>query len=278
MIPYSGTTAAYRIPGPSTFQAESRLSKTPQPDESRRPPNASAGEVYPQALQRVRTKVPKTPRGARTRVTILSSAREIFDRRGYGAARITDIAERAGIALGTFYTYFDDKDDVLAALLETVFDDLYAAARAPYLDTDQPETVLRQSIHDYMAVYHENRDLLGTLIEATSVDKQFADLWFEIRGHFLKRVMLNVERAQATGLAAPMNVLLEASALGGMLENFCWVWFAMGGERQDGKPMLSHVDFDEMVEVITKLWIGALFTARSASVAKITAASAADAA
>jgi AcrR family transcriptional regulator len=235
-------------------------------------------EMYPQALRRVRTKLPKTSRGTRTRAKILVAAREIFDRRGYSAARITDVVERAGIALGTFYLYFDDKDDVLAALLESVFEDLYVASRAPYLDADDPEDVLRHSIHDYMSVYRANSDLLGTLIEAASVDEQFADLWFQIRGHFLKRVMLNIERAQTAGLAEPMNVVLEASALGGMLEHFCWIWFAMGGERKDGKPLLEQVDFEQMVEVVTKLWIGALFSQPSAAPARIAPRVAADAA
>jgi AcrR family transcriptional regulator len=216
--------------------------------------------AVPEILQRARTKVPKTARGLKTRQKVLDAARMSFDRDGYGAARVSDMAASAGIALGTFYTYFDDKHDVLAALLENVFDDLYVAARADYLGDPQPEAVLRHSIHDYMSVYHENRDLMRTLMEAATGDQKFAELWFEIRGRFLARVIRNIEKAQGAGLAERMNPVLVASALGGMLENFCWIWFAMDGERLRGAPMLPRVDFDEMVDVVTSLWVSALFT------------------
>lgn len=214
---------------------------------------------YPAVLQRSRAKAPKTARGERTRAKVVDSAREIFDSDGYAGARIVDIVEHADVALGTFYSYFDDKTDVLATLLEQVFEELYDAARAPYLDSEEPEAVLRASIDAYVRVYHQNHDLMRTLMEAITVDQQFADLWFEIRGHFLRRVVHNIERAQAAGLARPLNPVLEASALGGMLENFCWIWFAMGGERHGGEPLVADLDLDEAVEVLANLWVSALF-------------------
>lgn len=216
-------------------------------------------EVYPEILKRARTKMPKTARGERTRERILASAREIFDKDGYAGARISDIVESSEVALGTFYTYFDDKDDVLAALLEGVFEDLYIAARAPYVDSEHPEVVLRDSIRNYMAVYNENRDLMRTLLEATTIDQEFAALWFEIREHFLSRVVGNIERLQVAGRVPTLDPVLEASALGGMIEHFCWIWFAMGGEREAGEPMLKDVEFEEMVNVVATLWVAALF-------------------
>lgn len=217
-----------------------------------------SSDVFPEVLRSVREKMPKTARGERTREKILKSAREIFRRDGYAAARITDMTATADVALGTFYSYFDDKKDVLAALLESVFEDLYTAARAPYLDSDDRYTVVRSAIHDYMSVYHENRDLMGTLMEATTVDQGFADLWFEIRSHFITRIVRNIERAQNEGLTEPMHTVLEASALGGMIENFCWIWFSMGGERRHGTPLATGVDFEEMVDILARLWYGAL--------------------
>lgn len=238
--------------------------------ESDSPGEGSAGNAggnYSQILRRIRTKVPKTARGRRTRDKVLASAREIFAADGYAGTRVTDITEHAGIALGSFYSYFDDKGDVLAALLEPVFEELYEATRAPYLDTDDPEAVLRTSVHAYMSVYHANADLMRTLMEATTVDEPFANLWFEIRAHFLQRIVRNIELAQRSGLATPMNPVIEGSALGGMLENACWIWFAMGGERSGGKPMLEEVDFDEVVAVVTKLWVSALFNVPPGSAA-----------
>ncbi|HEY5243258.1 MAG TPA: TetR/AcrR family transcriptional regulator [Polyangiaceae bacterium] len=52
------------------------------------------------------------------RNAILDAAEAVFAERGFHGARIQDIAERARIAVGTVYNHFEDKDDVLGALLE----------------------------------------------------------------------------------------------------------------------------------------------------------------
>ncbi len=51
------------------------------------------------------------------RNAILSAAEEVFAERGFFAARIQDIAERGGFAVGTVYKHFEQKEDVLRALL-----------------------------------------------------------------------------------------------------------------------------------------------------------------
>src|SRR4051794_2983245 len=55
---------------------------------------------------------PLTPRGRRTRSALVSAARAVFERDGFVGARVTDIAAHAGVAHGTFYTYFDSKEAV----------------------------------------------------------------------------------------------------------------------------------------------------------------------
>ena len=49
---------------------------------------------------------------------ILEAAEQIFAERGFHAARIQDIAERARTAVGTVYNHFETKEDILRALLE----------------------------------------------------------------------------------------------------------------------------------------------------------------
>ena len=54
-------------------------------------------------------KAPRTPRGERTLRKILDAAEEEFGERGFAESSIVGITQRAGVALGTFYTYFDSK-------------------------------------------------------------------------------------------------------------------------------------------------------------------------
>lgn len=52
---------------------------------------------------------PKTRRGKKTLDKILAAAEEVFGEKGYYEASVTEIAQRAGIATGTFYLYFEEK-------------------------------------------------------------------------------------------------------------------------------------------------------------------------
>jgi AcrR family transcriptional regulator len=62
-------------------------------------------------------KAPRTARGERTLRKILDAARGEFGEHGFSASSIVGITQRAGVALGTFYTYFDSKEAVFQELV-----------------------------------------------------------------------------------------------------------------------------------------------------------------
>ena len=62
-------------------------------------------------------KEPRTARGEKTLRKILDAALGEFGERGFGDSSIVGITTRAKVALGTFYTYFDSKEAVFAALV-----------------------------------------------------------------------------------------------------------------------------------------------------------------
>src|SRR5438045_476568 len=65
----------------------------------------------------VGAKEPRTERGRRTLRAMLDAAATKFGERGFHETGITHITQRAGVALGTFYTYFDSKEAVFGALV-----------------------------------------------------------------------------------------------------------------------------------------------------------------
>ena len=62
-------------------------------------------------------KEPRTPRGEKTLRKILDAALGEFGEKGFRDSSIVGITSRAKVALGTFYTYFDSKEAVFAALV-----------------------------------------------------------------------------------------------------------------------------------------------------------------
>ncbi len=61
-------------------------------------------------------------RGQRTQRRLLDAGADVFARRGYHAARVDDIVKLAKTSHGTFYLYFENKEDLFAALAAEVGD------------------------------------------------------------------------------------------------------------------------------------------------------------
>jgi AcrR family transcriptional regulator len=74
--------------------------------------------VNANAKKRTPSLGPREEAKAVFRRAILSAAADVFVEQGFHAARIQDIAERARIGVGTVYNHFEQKEDVLQALLE----------------------------------------------------------------------------------------------------------------------------------------------------------------
>jgi AcrR family transcriptional regulator len=81
-------------------------------------------------------KAPRTERGRKTLRRLLEAAAREFGERGYHDAAITGITARAGVALGTFYTYFESKEEVFRALVR----DMSHATRAHVAEAVQGAT------------------------------------------------------------------------------------------------------------------------------------------
>ena len=70
---------------------------------------------------------PATARGRRTRSALLTAGRQLFEECGFSAVGIDDIALRAGVSHGTFYTWFDSKETLLREIVTEVAAEVFSA-------------------------------------------------------------------------------------------------------------------------------------------------------
>jgi AcrR family transcriptional regulator len=70
------------------------------------------------STHRVEKRKPTTLRGQHTRAVLLQAAEEVFGRRGFSATGVGEITHRAGVATGTFYVHFHNKESVFLAVVE----------------------------------------------------------------------------------------------------------------------------------------------------------------
>lgn len=61
-----------------------------------------------------------------TRQRVLAAARELFDTHGYQGATVRDIARHAGVAVGSVFTTFASKGEILSEVMQSRLDGLYA--------------------------------------------------------------------------------------------------------------------------------------------------------
>ena len=106
---------------------------------------------------------------AARREEILDAARRVFAERGFKGTTIADIAEIAGIALGTVYRYFPSKDDLFGALSER-FTDLVTSAITANVRGDSLESIVRNRVRNVFDVCGANRDLVRLVVLNTDPD------------------------------------------------------------------------------------------------------------
>jgi AcrR family transcriptional regulator len=190
----------------------------------------------------------RTTKGARTRARLLAAARTVFERDGYFNARVVDIATEAGVGHGTFYTYFDSKDDVFVAVAQLVTDSLFDVYQLPRgLNAMQR---IQETNRRYVEVYEQNAAILGLLDQVAPTSDRLREMRMGIRRHFAERLESAIARMNERGRTKPphLDPFAAGIALGSMVDQICYQWFVMG----------EPFERDTMLETFDRIWIRAL--------------------
>lgn len=115
-------------------------------------------------------KTPRTERGRKTLRLLLDSAAAEFGEKGFHESSVVSITQRAGVALGSFYTYFDSKDSLFRALVQ----DMSAQVRntiGPVIaaETDRLEGE-RKGLAEFLSFVRQHKELYRIIDEAEFVD------------------------------------------------------------------------------------------------------------
>jgi TetR/AcrR family transcriptional regulator, fatty acid metabolism regulator protein len=163
----------------------------------------------------------------RKRGAILRAAVEVFSERGYFGARMREVAERAGVADGTLYLYFEGKEHLLVSVLEEYAGAFLERARRDALASSEPRDKLRSVIERHLKSLEADRALARV---------------FQIELRHSRRFLRQVARGQ---LAAYLQ-LLEQIIAGGV---------ARGSFRSDvPADVAARAVFGAVDELITA-WV-----------------------
>src|SRR5216684_7179525 len=101
------------------------MANAPKTQDAAKPARSrTGGETPAQAPTRAE-------RAAERRAAIVEAALEEFIARGFTATRLDDVARRAGVAKGTIYLHFKDKESMFEELIRTAIVPLVGRMQAP---------------------------------------------------------------------------------------------------------------------------------------------------
>jgi AcrR family transcriptional regulator len=193
---------------------------------------------------------PVSARGARTREGLVRAARDTFERDGFLEARITDITASAGVAAGSFYTYFTSKEDVFAAVMSEVEEEMLHPRLEPAHDRDDPVAVIEAANRAYLTAYRRNAKLMALMEQVAGIDPAFREQRLRRADSFMKRNAAAIRRLQADGRADPdLNAALAAQALSAMVSRMAYFRYVLN---------LGNASQPALVQTLTRLWTGAL--------------------
>lgn len=158
-------------------------------------------------------KMPKTRRGQKTRNRLLAAAEIEFGERGFHDAAISGITQRAGVALGTFYVYFESKEEIFRALVAHMgqLTRKWIAERV----SEAPDrlTAERRGIQAFIEFVRAHGNLYQVISEAQFVAE---DAYRDYYSSFAKAYSENLEQAAADGDIRKGDFEVWAWALIGM--------------------------------------------------------------
>jgi AcrR family transcriptional regulator len=189
---------------------------------------------------------------------LLDAAKQVFEEDGFFDARISDISERAGLSHGSFYHYFDSKDEIfreVAAVVDAELSEPLGSVIFDRASSATPRERIREAMRRHLASYRDEARIMGVIEQVARYDERVNALRLKRHEHDREQVAASIRQLQRRGLADPsLDPTLAAAVLGAMTSRFAEMWLVDG---------VVDCSFDDGVDQVTALFVNALQLADS---------------
>jgi AcrR family transcriptional regulator len=183
--------------------------------------------------------------------SILDAAEALLEERPLAELTVADVIEAAGVSRGSFYFYFESKEAVVAALLERIVDEVYAAS-LPWMergDTD-PREALERSVAGSLRLWRRHAAVMRSTVESWQAVPELRELWGDVLRRFTTAAAVQIERDREAGLAVAGP---PAEELAGVLVAMNERTFYFAVVDALGEPDAR------LVEALTSVWLAAVY-------------------
>lgn len=192
-----------------------------------------------------------------TRAALMDSALRVLDQKNFTEVTVDDIVQEAGLARGTFYIYFKDKYDILAALARKLNDELFSQSHVE-IDRHAPaHEKIRISLRRVIATWQQHGAFFRSTTQVALTRPDFLALNQELRRPFIEQIRRDLESSVERGHARPTDVRVAAKALSAMMDWFCLLWFGLGEPPYEA----ADDEIEQVTDSLALLWYRAVYGA-----------------
>ncbi|MBV9991264.1 MAG: TetR/AcrR family transcriptional regulator [Alphaproteobacteria bacterium] len=154
-------------------------------------------------------------RSKATRGKLLSAAEKVFAEQGYDGAKLSDIAEEAGVSVGAVYFRFKDKDALFQAIAETFTGEV--RARMNVVASGPPEEIIRGFVMGSAAQMRAHRGLFRAILERGF--EKGSDTIFAVRDEFAAALERALDRRRGDLAVRVMTQMVYGFLIAGVLNH-----------------------------------------------------------
>ncbi|MPY88351.1 MAG: TetR family transcriptional regulator [Luteitalea sp.] len=160
------------------------------------------------------------------RELILRAAARVFAERGFFNAQVADVARSAGVAAGTVYLYFRNKDDLLISIFERTMSDAIAEGRAALSRVSHPVERLRTIARLHLERLGRDRRLAVVFQVELRQSTKFMERFSTTRlREYLGIIRSVIAEGQQQGIFRPdLNATIGAKIFFGALDEMATNW------------------------------------------------------
>ena len=185
----------------------------------------------------------------RAREQLIDAARVVFERDAFHGARIVDVANTAGVGIGTFYRHFESKSALFQAVIGHVFDEIYVGGATSSADPADPAAAIELANRRFVEQYRREAPVHSVLEQLAPIDEGARQVYLAGRSRAVERIAHSIASLQGRGLANPdLDSRVAAGALVAMVNNSAHIWFNLG----------EPFDEDVALATLNQLWINGI--------------------
>ena len=121
-----------------------------------------------ESAKKVETKIKNVDLVEQRRQQIIQGAIKIFSAKGFHSATVREIAEEAGLTMGTLYNYINRKEDIIYIVYDYISEALRQEVRDAIDGISEPKERLKAALRQNLKSVHQHQDVIMFIYKASS--------------------------------------------------------------------------------------------------------------